>query len=80
MMMLTRLSKLVKPYAVKKGHNGNSITFYNGDCLDGMNTLIEEKSVDVVVTSPPYNIGIDYGEFADNLPNNVYLSWLTYRY
>ena len=76
MMMLARLSKLVKPYAVKKGHNGNSITFYNGDCLDGMNTLIEEKSVDVVVTSPPYNIGIDYGEFADNLPNNVYLSWL----
>ena len=31
-----------------------------GDCLDILPTL-ERESVDLVVTDPPYNIGIDYG-------------------
>lgn len=31
-----------------------------GDCLDVLKTLRRE-SVDLVVTDPPYNIGIDYG-------------------
>ena len=31
-----------------------------GDCLDVLPTL-EPESVDLVVTDPPYNIGIDYG-------------------
>ena len=31
----------------------------NGDCIEEMNKL-PESSVDLIVTSPPYNVGIDY--------------------
>lgn len=34
------------------------------DCVKGMSRLIDE-SVDVVVTSPPYNLGISYGKYSD---------------
>ncbi|MGI0024034.1 MAG: DNA-methyltransferase, partial [Nitrososphaera sp.] len=37
---------------------------------------VVEKSVDVVVTSPPYNIGINYGSYRDALPREQYLSWM----
>lgn len=33
-------------------------------------------SVDVVVTSPPYNIGVKYGKHQDNLPRSDYLGWM----
>jgi site-specific DNA-methyltransferase (adenine-specific) len=32
-------------------------------------------SVDVVVTSPPYNLGIRYRSYADRLPREGYLHW-----
>jgi site-specific DNA-methyltransferase (adenine-specific) len=32
-------------------------------------------SVDVVVTSPPYNLGIRYRSYADSLPRQRYLDW-----
>jgi len=45
------------------------------DCVIGMNSL-PEKSVDIVVTSPPYNLGINYGTYKDNKPRQEYLNWL----
>ena len=44
------------------------------DCLDGMAEL-PPSSVDVIVTSPPYNLGIAYSRYADNLPRAEYLDW-----
>ncbi|MCH7534164.1 MAG: site-specific DNA-methyltransferase [Bacteroidetes bacterium] len=38
---------------------------YNIDCIEGMEK-IPDNSIDLIVTSPPYNIGIDYGEYDDN--------------
>ena len=32
---------------------------YQKDCIEGMKEL-EESSIDIIVTSPPYNIGVDY--------------------
>lgn len=32
-------------------------------------------SVDVVVTSPPYNLGINYGKYKDTLEAEEYLEW-----
>ena len=32
-------------------------------------------SIDVVVTSPPYNLGIRYRSYADSLPRQRYLDW-----
>ncbi|RKY62809.1 MAG: site-specific DNA-methyltransferase, partial [Candidatus Latescibacterota bacterium] len=48
---------------------------YLMDCLEGMR-LLEPETVDVVVTSPPYNIGVNYGKYKDTLPRGRYLDWI----
>lgn len=45
-----------------------------GDCVAGMAELPNE-SVDLVVTSPPYNLGIRYGKFSDRQDRSSYLEW-----
>jgi len=47
---------------------------HHGDCLEGMRTLPDE-SVDVVVTSPPYNLGIAYSKYKDTDGREEYLDW-----
>src|SRR6266436_5995240 len=44
------------------------------DCIKGMSRLADE-SVDLVVTSPPYNLGIRYGKFSDTQDRQSYLNW-----
>lgn len=44
------------------------------DCVDGMK-LIDDNSVDLVVTSPPYNVGIEYDTHVDNMPWDDYYKW-----
>jgi site-specific DNA-methyltransferase (adenine-specific) len=44
------------------------------DCIEGMSRLTNE-SVDLVVTSPPYNLGIGYREYADRQDRQSYLNW-----
>jgi site-specific DNA-methyltransferase (adenine-specific) len=44
------------------------------DCIAGMSRLADE-SVDLVVTSPPYNLGISYGRYFDREDRISYLSW-----
>ena len=46
------------------------------DCLEGMRKLLPDGAVDVVVTSPPYNIGTDYRTHDDNMPFEQYLDWM----
>lgn len=46
-----------------------------GDCLTVLPQLAAE-SVDVVVTSPPYNLGIAYRSYDDRLAEHAYLDWL----
>jgi len=46
------------------------------DCIEGMKTVIEEKSIDIIVTSPPYNIGVKYNSHDDNMPFDQYLDWM----
>ena len=45
------------------------------DCIEGMKEM-EENSVSVIVTSPPYNLDIQYGTYKDKKPRESYLSWL----
>jgi site-specific DNA-methyltransferase (adenine-specific) len=45
------------------------------DCLSGMKKL-SDKMIDIVVTSPPYNIGINYNNYKDNKNIKDYLAWL----
>ncbi len=44
------------------------------DCTEGMSRLTNE-SVDLVVTSPPYNLGIGYRQYADRQDRQSYLKW-----
>jgi site-specific DNA-methyltransferase (adenine-specific) len=44
------------------------------DCIAGMSRLAE-GSVDLVVTSPPYNLGISYGKYSDRQDRRSYLGW-----
>ncbi len=46
-----------------------------GDCLDVLATL-PEASVDVVVTSPPYNLGLGYATYRDSREEVEYLDWM----
>jgi len=48
--------------------------FYRGDSLRVLDTF-EDGSVDVIVTSPPYNLGIRYRSYDDTMPRQEYLSW-----
>ena len=44
----------------------------NGDCLQTLSTL-PASSFDLVVTSPPYNLGIAYKSFKDTAPREEFL-------
>lgn len=46
----------------------------HGDCLIQMRDLPAD-SIDVVVTSPPYNLGIKYGKYEDTAEREDYLRW-----
>ena len=45
------------------------------DCLDGLAEL-PAACVDVVIISPPYNIGVAYHSYDDRRPRGEYLRWL----
>lgn len=57
-----------KPYFEK-----DSITVYHDDILKI--TAIPENSIDLIVTSPPYNVDINYNSNADNLTYEDYLEF-----
>jgi site-specific DNA-methyltransferase (adenine-specific) len=46
----------------------------HGDCLEIL-PLLDAASVDLVVTSPPYNLGIAYKSFRDTAPRGEFLAW-----
>jgi len=55
----------------------------NGDCIEVM-AKMPESSVDLIVTSPPYGVGIEYDSFNDDIEFEQYklfsASWLREAY
>ena len=55
----------------------------NGNCIEVMATM-PENSIDLIVTSPPYGVGIEYDSFNDDLNIEEYkefsTKWLTEAY
>jgi len=49
----------------------DEVVIINDDFLT--TTCIEENSIDLIVTSPPYNVDIHYGTFRDDIPYEDYL-------
>jgi site-specific DNA-methyltransferase (adenine-specific) len=49
---------------------------FEGDCLQVMASQVPAASIDVVVTSPPYNLNLAYSLYEDALTEQAYLDWL----
>jgi site-specific DNA-methyltransferase (adenine-specific) len=47
------------------------------DCIKGIKKMKNQSLfVDVIVTSPPYNIGKNYNKYNDQKPRETYLNWM----
>ena len=53
----------------------NKYKFICGDCIDELKK-ISNNSINIVVTSPPYNIGLKYHKYKDKKPREQYLEWI----
>lgn len=52
-------------------------TIYQMDCLKGIKAMQKQSMlVEVIVTSPPYNIGKEYQTYNDVRPRDEYLEWM----
>jgi site-specific DNA-methyltransferase (adenine-specific) len=67
------VSVILKPHTRVESGPTRSV-FYLADCLDVFRHL-EPESIDVIVTSPPYNLGIAYNRYRDTLSGADYLAW-----
>ena len=67
------MSVLLAPFASFRTGPATA-RFYHADCLDLFRQL-PAASVDVIVTSPPYNLGIRYNQYEDTLSRDEYLTW-----
>src|SRR5438309_12061835 len=56
-------------------HRIGDQTVILGDCRDVM-ARMEPGSVDVVVTSPPYNLSLAYHVYDDSKTEEDYIAWL----
>ena len=62
-----------------------NVQLYHGDCLEVMRENIENESIDLIITSPPYNLGgkfhtgnkrwKSYNEYGDSMPEELYQLW-----
>jgi site-specific DNA-methyltransferase (adenine-specific) len=64
------------PFASLAGPSGSPITLWREDSLTGLGRRLAEASVDVVVTSPPYNRRVAYRTYRDDRPRREYLRWM----
>ena len=62
-----------RPYATVRTR-GAVLRFYHGDALDVFERL-GQACVDAIVTSPPYNLGVQYRTYNDSLSPASYQAW-----
>jgi len=72
-MKYARITVSPQPYAVIETPRAR-LEFRHGDCLEVLASL-PSRSVDAIVTSPPYNLGIRYRSYHDERPREEYLAW-----
>jgi site-specific DNA-methyltransferase (adenine-specific) len=61
--------KCVAPY-----YHDDLVDIYNADSTDLY--VLKDQSVQLVITSPPYNLGKDYGKARDDITYFGYLAWV----
>ena len=73
MRLAWKPARLPKPYETVVAGRA-TLRFFHADSVDVLRAL-SPASVSVVVTSPPYNLGIRYRSYDDSLPRSRYLDW-----
>ena len=72
-MLLTTGQERKSTILLKKKIDNQQIIL--GDCLEVLEN-IKDKTIDMLITSPPYNLGIKYNYYNDKRSNANYLKWL----
>jgi site-specific DNA-methyltransferase (adenine-specific) len=65
-----------RPHARIALEGGRSVTLWCEDAIPGLPRRVPRGSADVVVTSPPYNLGAPYGRYSDDRPREEYVQWM----
>jgi site-specific DNA-methyltransferase (adenine-specific) len=65
-----------RPFAHLPLEGGAAVDLWCEDAILGLPRRIPRGGADVVVTSPPYNLGAPYGRYADRRPRAEYLAWI----
>ena len=73
-MALALVSRRTLRPAVELTIRASKLRFYRGDLLEVLPTL-EPGSIGAIVTSPPYNMGVKYRSYQDDIPRTEYLNW-----
>jgi site-specific DNA-methyltransferase (adenine-specific) len=63
----------LQPYASLESGRA-TFRFFLGDAVAVLAAL-DPQSIDAIVTSPPYNLGIQYRTYDDTMPRDEYLVW-----
>lgn len=63
---------------VKSNPHATTHALLQGDCIE-MTDEIPKESVDLVITDPPYNIGLNYGVFKDRMKKEDYFQYIQER-
>jgi site-specific DNA-methyltransferase (adenine-specific) len=66
-------ARLPKPHTQITTKHG-TLRFYLADCLELLRCMTPGM-ISVIVTSPPYNLGVAYRTYDDTLPRDRYLDW-----
>lgn len=48
---------------------------FNESCIHTLNRM-EDEILDITITSPPYNVGLEYAEYQDEKEYEEYMDWL----
>jgi site-specific DNA-methyltransferase (adenine-specific) len=65
-----------EPFARVPLGRGRAVTLWCEDAVPGLARRVPRGGADVVVTSPPYNLGVPYRSYADSKPRAEYLAWM----
>ncbi|MCP1212073.1 DNA-methyltransferase [Acetobacter okinawensis] len=71
----TPAGEALAPPARAKRYKVGRQDIVQGDCLRALRRM-QAESVDVIVTSPPYNIGLSYRSYPDRREEDDYLDWM----
>ena len=72
-VQITVVPPIPEPH-IRFTSNGATFSFYLGDCVDILERL-PPGSIDAIVTSPPYSLGIRYRSYDDTMPRSERLAW-----